>query len=49
MHKLMTILSLPVNSFLRGVIFLLLAVLLLFGVSFTKFSLGGEQNSLLES
>lgn len=41
MHKLMTILSLPVNSFLRGVIFLLLAVLLLFGVSFTKFSLGG--------
>lgn len=37
----MTILDMPVNSFLRGVVFVLLAILLLFGVSFTKFSLGG--------
>lgn len=41
MNKLVSILELPVNSFLRGTIFLLLLILLVFGVSFTKFSLGG--------
>lgn len=41
MNKLINILELPVNSILRGTVFLLLVVLLLFGVSFTKFSLGG--------
>jgi hypothetical protein len=41
MNKLVSILELPVNSFLRGAIFILLLILLVFGVSFTKFSLGG--------
>ena len=41
MNKLVTFLELPVNALLRGAIFLLLLVLLVFGVSFTKFSLGG--------
>ena len=40
-NRLLSILEVPVNSILRFLIFILLFILLIFGVSFTKFNLGG--------